>query len=66
MYPNNDEIMYRYARMRGKEIQNEVNAGRDDPIRAHILRRRLALVTSVALIGLTLAVMTLALGWWAL
>ena len=66
MYPNNDEIMYRYARMRSKEIRNEVQAGRDDPIRTHILRRRLALLTSVALIALTLAVTTLALGWWAL
>jgi hypothetical protein len=66
MYPNNDEIMYRYARMRSKEIRNEVMAGRDDRARGHILRRRLALVTSVALIGLTLAVTTLALGWWVL
>ena len=66
MYPNHDEIMYRYARMRNKEIRNDVDASRDDPIRAHILRRRLALLTSVALIALTLAVMTLALGWWAL
>jgi len=66
MLPNNDEIMYRLARMRSKEIRNEVNAGRDDPIRAHILRRRLALLTGVALIGLTLAVTMLALGWWVL
>ena len=66
MLPNNDEIMYRYARMRSKEIRNEVDAGRDDPMRAHILRRRLKLLTGVALIGLTLAVTTLALGWWVL
>ena len=66
MFPNNYEIMYRYARMRSKEIRNEVEAGRDDRIRAHILRRRLTLLTGVALIGLTLAVTTLALGWWVL
>jgi hypothetical protein len=66
MLPNNDEIMYRYARMRSQEIRNEVEAGRDGPIRAHNLRRRLALLTGLALIGLTLAVTTLALGWWVL
>ena len=66
MLPNNDEIMYRYARMRSQEIRNEVIAGRDDPIRAHILRRRLTLLTGVALIGLTLAVTLLALGWFVL
>jgi hypothetical protein len=66
MLPNNDEIMYRYARMRSKEIQNEVTAGRDDPVRAHILRRRLTLLTGAVLIGLTLALTTLALGWWVL
>jgi hypothetical protein len=66
MLPNNDEIMYRYARMRSKEIRGEVEAGRDDPIRAHILRRRLKLLTSLAAIALTLAVATLALGWWVL
>ncbi len=65
MLPNNDEIMYRYARMRGQEIRNEVDASRDDPVQAHILSWRLMLLARVALIGLTLAVMTLAL-WWVL
>ena len=65
MLPNNDEIMYRYARMRSREIRNEVEAGRDDPIQAHILRRRLMLLAGVVLIGLTLTVTTLAL-WWVL
>ena len=39
MWPNNDEIMYRYARMRTKEIGKEVQAGRDDPLRRGLLRR---------------------------
>ncbi len=66
MFPNNDEIMYRYARMRSKEIRNEVVAGRDDPLRRQMFRRRLALLTGMVLIGLTVAVTTLALGWWLL
>ena len=64
MLPNNDEIMYRYAQMRSQEIRNEVDASRDDPFRAHIIGRRLKLLAGVALIGLTLALTTLALGWW--
>ena len=66
MFPNNHEIMYRYARMRSKEIRNEVDANRGDPFQAHILRRRVRLLAGVALIGLALAVTTLALGWWVL
>jgi hypothetical protein len=66
MFPNNDEIMYRYARMRSKEIHDEVQAARDDRIGAHILRRWIAVLAGVALVGLTLAVTTLALGWWIL
>jgi hypothetical protein len=63
MFPNN-ELMYRYARMRGKEIHDEVEAARNHRIDAHILRHRIALLAGVALVGLTLAVTTLALGWW--
>ena len=63
MFPNNDEIMYRAARMHGQDIRNEVEAARDDQVRSHILRRR---ITVLALVGLTMVVMTLALGWWAL
>lgn len=63
MYPNNDEIMYRAARMHGKDVQNEVQSARDDQVRSHILRRR---ITVLALVGLTMVVMTLALGWWVL
>jgi len=63
MFPNN-EIMYRYARMRSKEIRDEVEASRDIRIDNHILRRRIAVLAGVALVGLTLAVTTLALSWW--
>ncbi len=63
MFPNNDEIMYRYGRMHGKEVQNEVESVRTDEVRAHILRRKIALL---ALVGLTMVVMTLALGWWVI
>jgi hypothetical protein len=66
VFPNNDEIMYRFARMRSKEIRNEVDASRDDPIQARIVRRRLKVLAGVALVGLALAVTTLALGWWVL
>jgi len=66
MFPNNDEIMYRYARMRGKEIRSEVESARDNRVRSHSLRRRLTVLAGLALVGLTVAVMTLALGWWVL
>jgi hypothetical protein len=66
MFPNNDEIMYRYARMRGREIRREVESARDDQVRSHSLRRRLTVLAGLALVGLTVAVMTLALGWWVL
>jgi hypothetical protein len=63
MFPNNHEIMYRYARLHNKEIQDDVESARGGRVRAHILRRRLAVV---AVVGLTLIVMTLALGWWVI
>ena len=66
MFPNNDEIMYRYSRMRSQEIQNEVASARDDQKRAHILRRRFTALAGVALVVLTMVAMTLALGWWVL
>ena len=66
MFPNNDEIMYRYARMRSKEIQDEVAKDRAYQIGAHNLWRRIAVLAGVALVGLTLAITTLALGWWIL
>jgi hypothetical protein len=62
MLPNNNEIMYRRARQRAKEIQDEVAASRSDPLEA---RRRLALWVGIGLIGLTLMAV-LALGWWVL
>lgn len=66
MFPDNNEIMYRSARLRAKEIQEDVESSRDDPCRAHILRRRIAVVVGIGLIGLTLIAATLALGWWVL
>ena len=65
MFPNN-EIMYRYALMRSKEIRAEVAAARGNRIDTHILRHRFGVLAGVALVGLTLAVTTLALGWWIL
>jgi hypothetical protein len=66
MLPGNDEIMYRYARNRSKEIQADVASSRGEPFRPHVLRRRLAVIVGVGLVGLTLVVLTLALGWWML
>ena len=70
MFPNNDEIMYRYSRMHGKEIRNEVEAARDEQVRSHILRRRLKVLAGAAVVAavsaVTLAAVTLALGWWVI
>jgi hypothetical protein len=66
MFPNNDEIMYRYSKMHAKEIHDEVESARDDQVHAHILRRRMAVLAALVLVGLTLAVTILALGWWML
>jgi len=66
MFQNNDEYMYRYSRMRSKEIRDDVESARNDPVRSHILRRRIAVLAGVALVGLTVVLMTLALGWWVL
>jgi len=63
MFPNNDEIMYRAARMHGKEVRNEVESARDDQVRSHILRRRIMVLV---LVGLTMVMLTLALSWWML
>ncbi len=66
MYPNSDEIMYRYARAHNKEIQSEVAASRGSGFDARVWRRRIALLVGVSLVGLTVMVAILALGWWAL
>ena len=66
MYQNSDEIMYRYARAHDKEIESEVAASRGSGFDAHILRRRIALLVGVSLVGLTVMVAILALGWWVL
>jgi hypothetical protein len=66
MFPNNDEIMYRYARMRSQEIRKEVEAVRDDPIHALSLRQRITVLGRLILVGLIVALALLALGWWVL
>ena len=66
MLPNNNDTMYRYARMRSQEIRNEVASARNDAVRPHNLRRRMTVLAGVALVGLTVVVITLALGWWVL
>jgi len=66
MLPNNHELMYRYARQRDDEIRKEVESSRDRAFDARLLRRRLMVIAGVGLIGLTLAVTMLALGWWIL
>ncbi len=63
MFPDNHEIMYRTARLRSKEIRDDVDASRGDPIKTHVLWRRLAVWVGIGLIGLTLVAL-LALGWW--
>jgi phosphoglycerate dehydrogenase-like enzyme len=66
MLPNNHELMYRYARQRDEEIRKDVELSRDRSFDARLLRRRLMVIAGVGLIGLTLAVTMLALGWWIL
>jgi hypothetical protein len=66
MLPNNNDTMYRIARMRAKEIHDDVESARDDQIREHILRRRIVVLAGAALIGLVLAVTILALTGWTL
>jgi len=66
MLPNNNDTLYRYSRLRSQEIRDEVESARDYPMRPHILRRRITILAGLALVGLTVVVMTLALGWWIL
>ncbi len=66
MYPNNHEFMYSLAKQRAKEIRAEVEASRGDPLRPHILRRRLTTVVAISLIGLTLVAAMLVFGLWVL
>jgi len=66
MLPNNHDLMYRYARQRDEDIRKEVESSRDRSFDARLLRRRLMVIAGVGLIGLTLAVTMLALGWWIL
>ena len=66
MFPDNHDVMYRYARMRSKAIGDEVEAARGHLGQAHILRRRAAVLAGVVLVALTLAVTLLAMGWWVI
>jgi hypothetical protein len=66
MYPNNDEIMYRYSQMHNREIRGEVDAVRDAPTHVLDLRRRITVISGLILVGLTVALTLLALGWWVL
>jgi hypothetical protein len=65
MFPNNNEIMYRYVRTRGKELEDEARQVQGTSSSPHILRRRVAVLAGIALIGLTV-VLILALGWWVI
>jgi hypothetical protein len=66
MFPNNDDMLYLYARMRSHEIRSEVESARAEQKHAESLRRRFALALGVGLIGLTLVATLLVLGWWIL
>jgi hypothetical protein len=65
MFPNSNEIMSRYVQTRARELEDEANLAHGVTSNAHGLRRRLAVLLGIALIGLTV-VMILALGWWVI